>query len=94
MIVVGKGSNCLFSDEGFDGMVVVNRVGQCAVEVVEPGTYRVGSGYPFNRLGVRCSAEGFTGLEFAGGIPGTVGGATFMNAGANGQASFILIYFI
>lgn len=51
----------------------------------ERGLYRVGSGFRFNRLGVHCSNEGFTGLEFAGGIPGTVGGATYMNAGANGQ---------
>lgn len=38
-----------------------------------------------NRLGVQTVNEGFTGLEFAGGIPGTVGGAAYMNAGANGQ---------
>lgn len=36
---------------------------------------------------MQCSKEGFSGLEFAGGIPGTVGGAAFMNAGANGQES-------
>ncbi|KAM0945835.1 putative UDP-N-acetylmuramate dehydrogenase [Dioscorea sansibarensis] len=84
-LIVGKGSNCLFEDRGFDGFVMLNRLEHSAVEVVEPGTYRVGSAFPFNRLGVRCSSEGFSGLEFAGGIPGTVGGATFMNAGANGQ---------
>ncbi|XP_072985788.1 uncharacterized protein [Typha latifolia] len=83
LLIVGKGSNCLFDDHGFDGFVVLNRLDQ--FEVIEPGVYRVGSGYPFNRLGFRCSIEGFSGLEFAGGIPGTVGGAVFMNAGANGQ---------
>lgn len=36
---------------------------------------------------MQCSNEGFTGLEFAGGIPGTVGGATYMNAGANWQVN-------
>lgn len=36
-------------------------------------------------LGLLCSNEGFAGLEFAGGIPGIVGGAVYMNAGANGQ---------
>ncbi|KAM1264992.1 hypothetical protein EV1_034571 [Malus domestica] len=82
-IVIGKGSNCLFDDVGFDGCVILNRIE--FLEKKEPGIYRVGSGFRFNRLGVQCSNEGFTGLEFAGGIPGTVGGATYMNAGANGQ---------
>ncbi|XP_008807119.3 UDP-N-acetylenolpyruvoylglucosamine reductase-like [Phoenix dactylifera] len=82
-LIIGKGSNCLFDDRGFDGLVMLNRLDQ--FEAIEPGVYRVGSGYPFNRLGVRCSVEGFSGLEFAGGIPGTVGGAVFMNAGADGQ---------
>lgn len=68
---------------GFDGCVILNRIE--FLEKKEPGIYRVGSGFRFNRLGVQCSNEGFTGLEFAGGIPGTVGGATYMNAGANGQ---------
>ncbi|KAK9272697.1 hypothetical protein L1049_003074 [Liquidambar formosana] len=82
-IIIGKGSNCLFDDLGFGGCVILNRIE--FLERIESGIYRVGSGFQFNRLGVQCSNEGFTGLEFAGGIPGTVGGATFMNAGANGQ---------
>lgn len=82
-IIVGKGSNCLFSDLGFDGFVILNRI--LDFEMVGPGTFRVGSGYPFNRLGMWCSREGLSGLEFAGGIPGTAGGAVFMNAGADGQ---------
>ena len=82
-IIVGKGSNCLFDDLGYDGCVIQNRI--AFLERNEPGIYRAGSGFPFNRLGVQCSNEGYTGLEFAGGIPGTVGGAVYMNAGANGQ---------
>ncbi|KAL3844880.1 hypothetical protein ACJIZ3_002283 [Penstemon smallii] len=84
-IVIGKGSNCLFDHLGFDGCVILNRIE--FVERIEPGFYKVGSGYPFNRLGVQSVNEGFTGLEFGGGIPGTVGGAVYMNAGANGQES-------
>ncbi|KAG6412450.1 hypothetical protein SASPL_125129 [Salvia splendens] len=48
----------------------------------EPCLYRAGSGYPFNRPALQTANEGFSGLELAA---GTVGGATYMNAGANGQ---------
>lgn len=82
--MVGKGSNCLFDDRGFDGCVILNRI-DFLERLETPGLYRVGSGYAFNMLGVQCSREGFSGLEFAGGIPGTVGGAVYMNAGADGQ---------
>ncbi|KAL5726114.1 hypothetical protein ACHQM5_009184 [Ranunculus cassubicifolius] len=88
-LIVGKGSNCLFDDQGFDGCVILNRIE--FIQKIEPGLYRVGSGYPFNRLGVQSCNEGFSGLEFAGGIPGTVGGATYMNAGANGQETADII---
>ncbi|KAG0603838.1 hypothetical protein M758_10G124300 [Ceratodon purpureus] len=81
--VVGKGSNCLFDDRGFDGCIILNRID--FLENLGMGRYRVGSGYAFNMLGVQCSREGYSGLEFAGGIPGTVGGAVYMNAGADGQ---------
>ncbi|XP_055805051.1 uncharacterized protein LOC129873889 isoform X2 [Solanum dulcamara] len=82
-MILGKGSNCLFDDMGFDGCVILNRID--FLEKIESGVYRVGSGYPFNRLGVVSANEGFSGLEFAAGVPGTVGGAAYMNAGANGQ---------
>lgn len=82
-LVVGRGSNCLFDDRGFDGCVVLSRID--FVEDRGGGAFRAGSGAPFNHLGVRCASLGFSGLEFAAGIPGTVGGAVYMNAGANGQ---------
>lgn len=82
-LVIGKGSNCLFDDRGFDGCIILNRV--CFLQTLAPGVYHAGSGYPFNVLGMQCSKDGFSGLEFASGIPGTVGGAVFMNAGADGQ---------
>lgn len=82
-LILGRGSNCLFDDRGFDGCVMLNRIN--FIEKINPATYRVGSGYAFNLLGLQCSKDGFTGLEFASGIPGTVGGAVFMNAGADGQ---------
>lgn len=86
-IIIGRGSNCLFDDLGYDGCVILNRIE--FLERKEPGVFRVGSGFRFNRLGVQCSNGGFSGLELAGGIPGTVVGATYMNAGANGQVILI-----
>lgn len=81
-LIVGKGSNCLFDDRGFDGLVIQNKIDFChwgENEVI------VGSGYSFSLLGVQTARKGLSGLEFASGIPATVGGAVYMNAGANGR---------
>lgn len=80
--ILGKGSNCLFHEEGFDGVVIQNKID--FFENPEPGLYHVGAGFSFALLGTKASQAGFTGLEFASGIPASVGGAVFMNAGANG----------
>jgi hypothetical protein len=93
LLVVGKGSNVLFDDRGFDGLVVVNRVAFVERAVVDDhggALIRVGAGMPFDRLGWRTVRDDWSGLEFATGIPGTVGGAVFMNAGANGSVSAAL----
>ena len=96
-VVIGKGSNVLFSDAGFDGVAIVNRVAfveETPVRVPDgprdgrrerARLFRVGAGTPFNALGASLSRRGWSGLEFAAGVPGTVGGAAFMNAGAEGQ---------
>lgn len=81
--ILGKGSNCLFDDKGFNGLVLLNKIE--FLEKQSPETFLVGSGYPFSRLGTQTARWGLKGLEFASGIPGTVGGAVFMNAGANGS---------
>jgi UDP-N-acetylmuramate dehydrogenase len=80
-IILGKGSNCLFDDLGFDGLVLLNKLDHCDWQEDQ---VTVGSGYSFSLLGVQSARKGFSGLEFASGIPATVGGAVFMNAGANG----------
>jgi len=80
--VLGKGSNCLFDSKGFDGVVIHNKIDHC--NQPEPGIFEVGAGYSFSLLGTQTARMGWTGLEFASGIPGSVGGAIFMNAGANG----------
>ena len=80
--ILGKGSNCLFDDRGFDGLVIQNKISYLKIEGNEVD---VGSGYSFSMLGLKTAKEHLAGLEFASGIPATVGGAVFMNAGANGS---------
>lgn len=82
-LVLGKGSNLFFDDKGFDGVVIVNRIETCRWN--NDGVFDVGAGYSFTRLGNLTVRSGFGGLEFASGIPGTIGGAVFMNAGAHGK---------
>lgn len=82
-LVIGKGSNTLFSDKGFNGLVIQNKID--FFENPYPGVYHVGGGFSFALLGVRTAQAGYAGLEFASGIPASVGGAIFMNAGANGS---------
>lgn len=84
-LILGKGSNCLFSDQGFDGLAILNKIDFCEFQ---ENRVHVGSGYSFSLLGVQSARKGLSGLEFASGIPATVGGAVFMNAGANGKETF------
>lgn len=81
--ILGKGSNCLFSDEGFHGTLLHIKID--TYETPSPGLFKVGAGFSFSLLGTRTARDGWGGLEFATGIPASVGGAVFMNAGANGQ---------
>jgi UDP-N-acetylmuramate dehydrogenase len=82
-LILGKGSNCLFDDLGFDGVVLQNKID--FIENFGNKRFHVGAGYSFSLLGVQTARQGFQGLEFASGIPASVGGAVFMNAGANGH---------
>jgi len=82
VFVIGKGSNCLFSDAPFEGLALLNRIDFCKIDEEE---VEVGAGYSFSLLGVQTARKNLSGLEFACGIPATVGGAIFMNAGANGN---------
>jgi UDP-N-acetylmuramate dehydrogenase len=82
--ILGKGSNCLFDDLGFNGVVLLNRID--GSEWNEQSV-RVGSGFSFPLLGIQAAKKNLKGLEFAAGIPATVGGAIFMNAGANQQTA-------
>lgn len=79
--ILGKGSNCLFDDLGFAGCVIQSKISHYSHN---DGTFTAGAGYSFSRLGMQTAKEGWSGLEFASGIPASVGGAVFMNAGASG----------
>lgn len=84
-LVIGNGTNLLAPDEGLDRLVIdtsaaLNRVGPGG----EPGTLTAEAGASLARLADFACKQGLTGLEFAHGIPGTVGGAVCMNAGAYG----------
>ncbi|MBB6729646.1 UDP-N-acetylmuramate dehydrogenase [Cohnella zeiphila] len=81
---LGRGSNTLVSDKGIRGAVL--KLGRGFDEVrFEDGLAKAGASYSFIKLSVMAGKQGLTGLEFAGGIPGSVGGAVYMNAGAHGS---------
>lgn len=80
--IIGGGSNLLVADAGIRGVVV--RVGRGLSRVLWDGPrVQVDAGAPLPLLAKEAARRGLSGLEFAGGIPGTVGGALVMNAGAH-----------
>lgn len=82
-LLLGKGSNMLVSDEGFAG-IVINTCKLDKIELIDETTVYCQSGAALIKLCRFALDKGLTGLEFAYGIPGTAGGAAFMNAGAYG----------
>ena len=82
--LMGKGTNLLVADGGLDAVVV--RLGEAISEAgLLPGDrVRAGAGISLAKLAVFAADAGLSGLEFAHGIPGSLGGAVFMNAGAYG----------
>jgi UDP-N-acetylmuramate dehydrogenase len=89
-IVVGNGSNLLVSDAGYPGLII--KIADAPVRVLDTCTLEASAGTSLARLAVAAAEAGLTGLEFAHGIPGTVGGAVMMNAGAyDGQISDVLV---
>ena len=81
-VILGKGSNLLVSDSGYDGAVItLGREFQRSVLAEDGCTLTVGAGGILARLVNDALSRGLSGLEFAVGIPGTVGGAVSMNAG-------------
>lgn len=84
-IIIGNGSNMLVSDLGIRGAVLMLAGELSKIELLEDGeTIVCGAGARLSALCTFARDNGLTGLEFAYGIPGTVGGAVYMNAGAYG----------
>jgi len=86
-LVVGRGSNLLVGDYGLDGVVIMLNQGLTSIEVQagEEPWVKAGAGVALNTLVNFCAESGLSGLEFLAGIPGSLGGAVAMNAGAWGK---------
>jgi len=88
--LIGRGSNLLVADAGFTGVVLLLGKGLSEIEDLtgpdaESVQVRAGAGCSLAKLLNWCTDRGYSGLEFATGIPGSLGGAVVMNAGAQGE---------
>ncbi len=91
LLWLGLGSNTLIRDGGFDGTVIATQGVMTQLELIDETTVHVGAGVASARLARFCSKQGLTGAEFFAGIPGLVGGALAMNAGAFGGETWPLV---
>lgn len=91
-LVIGNGSNLLAGDAGIDGVVI--EIGKRMSGItIERETVTAGAGALLSSVAAASAAAGLTGLEFASGIPGSIGGAVVMNAGAyGGEIADVLLY--
>lgn len=78
--ILGNGSNLIFNDSGYDGVVI--KLDEFNNLEVDGNLVRVEAGYSLMKLALKMCRLGYSGMEFATGIPGTIGGAVYMNAGA------------
>ena len=85
-LVIGNGSNLLVSDAGIRGVVIRQAEGEYRVLGEQNGVtlFRADAGMLFSSFAKAVSRDGYEGMAYATGIPGTIGGAVFMNAGAYG----------
>ena len=84
VLIVGSCTNLLIPDEGYPGAVVRMSKPASSMELLDAARIRAQAGATLNALAVFAARHGLTGLEFAHGIPGSVGGGVAMNAGAYG----------
>ena len=83
--ILGNGTNLLVSDKGYDGVVITLAGVFSAIEDSGNGSFKVGAATPLGRFARTAMKLGFAGIHKLAGIPGTLGGAIYMNAGAYGQ---------
>ena len=89
--VMGRGSNLLVRDGGFRGVIIcLSHANFSRIEVTD-GRLRCGAGAKLKDVAVEARRHGLSGMEFLEGIPGSVGGALRMNAGAMGGATFEVV---
>ena len=82
--ILGAGTNVLAPDEGIDGLVICLKDCMGGMEQIDETTIRVAAGVTMTRAAMFAANLGLGGMEFAHGIPGTIGGGVYMNAGAYG----------
>ena len=86
LTIIGNGSNILVSDDGIKGIVAKIEIDNLKIDIQDKkALITVGSGVKLGLLAQKCLKQEITGFEFASGIPGTIGGAIRMNAGAHGS---------
>lgn len=78
--VIGNGSNLIFSSKEYDGVII--KLNNLNKVIYEDNILTVEAGYPAIKLALETANKGLSGLEFASGIPGTISGLTYNNAGA------------
>ena len=83
--ILGAGTNVLAPDAGMDGLVICLKDCMDGMEQLDASRIRVAAGVTMTRAAVFAAGLGLGGMEFAHGIPGTVGGGVYMNAGAYGS---------
>lgn len=94
VFILGSGSNVLIGDGGIRGLVIENNTMQTQKLAEDPECgllLRVASGMPLAKIGIQMCKAGWQGLEWAVGIPGTVGGAVVSNAGAHGGVTAAIV---
>lgn len=89
---LGLGSNLLVLDGGIRGVVINTRGRLKEMKLTENGTVYVEAGVPCAHVARFCAEQGLTGAEFLAGIPGTMGGALKMNAGAFGGETWTIVH--
>lgn len=83
--ILGNGTNLLASDSGFNGVIISLSGIFSAIEDLGNGFFKIGAAVPLGRFARMVLKQGYAGIHKLAGIPGTLGGAIYMNAGAYGQ---------